>query len=485
MSLGTPKLSGLAIGTSAVTILSELLHPLTTHSCHRRKVKCISDSTDSCKNCVAASLACTYNAIPQKKGPKGNRAKVLSELRENQRNAQIAASFPTELGFDGRIQSSPFARTHGILPVELVQSSLNYYFDYVYPSEPILHRQVAQQTVVNMEHSSEAYCMITALCAYVLIKANMAVSPILLERREMAQMSNVSRGQALLQESVRVQGNCDHRENPTYLVVLTSWFCCGSYLGLAKENTSWTYLRDATTQVQLLGMHDENAYKDNVLDVFQKRALFWVLFIAERYTTRYSLNLVSLNSLTYRTSALRKHRSITLHSTLFLPCASEPSDEPVAIALGHLINLYKVVDDTFIGLWNRLHTQASPAWITQLYTQLAAAAPPYFAGTEVQAVEIRVCEHWLKTMVWQLCLSHGLISNASSEDCMTYKYPICVANGLFDSIQYYCLQNTGIHGPELVSNMNLGPSLLPFYTRRSIDDSQFDPISVPNLLRRT
>jgi hypothetical protein len=66
---------------------------LTTHrSCHRRKVKCIGEGTNPCKNCLSAGLACTYNAIPQKKGPKGSRAKVLSELRENQRNAQLGLS---------------------------------------------------------------------------------------------------------------------------------------------------------------------------------------------------------------------------------------------------------------------------------------------------------------------------------------------------------------------------------------------------------
>lgn len=134
--------------------------------------------------------------------------------------------------------------------------------------------------------------MITALCSYVLIKANMAMWPLPGETREMAQMSNVSRGQALLEESIRVQKEYDHREKPTYLIVLTSWFCCGSYLGLGKENTSWTFLRDATTQAQLIGMHEENFYEHDVLDDKEKRALFWVLFIAERY----DLSLAALMS---------------------------------------------------------------------------------------------------------------------------------------------------------------------------------------------
>lgn len=99
----------------------------------------------------------------------------------------------------------------------------------------------------------------------------------------MAHMSNVGIGHVLLEESVRVRQGYDHRENPTHYSVLTSWFYSGCYFGLARENTAWTYLRDATTQAQLLGMHDEETYKHDPLDISRKRVLYWLLFIAERY----------------------------------------------------------------------------------------------------------------------------------------------------------------------------------------------------------
>lgn len=255
---------------------------VSVHSCHRRKVKCIGEGTNPCKNCVSAGLACTYNAIPQKKGPKGSRAKVLSELRENQRNAQLAAGFPQDLSYDGRTLSSTFARAQNLLPAGLVESCLDFFFANVYPSEPVLHRQKAQEAAVNMERSTEAYCMIVALCAYVMIRANMKVPTNMLSRPEIAQMSNLTLGHALLEESVRVRNGYDYRENPTHMTVLTSWFYCGCYFGLARENTAWGYLREATTQAQLLGMHDEETYKHDPLDISRKRVLYWLLFIAER-----------------------------------------------------------------------------------------------------------------------------------------------------------------------------------------------------------
>ncbi|EAT92144.2 hypothetical protein SNOG_00649 [Parastagonospora nodorum SN15] len=173
-------------------------------ACDRRKVKCIGEGTNPCKNCLSAGLACTYNAIPQKKGPKGSRAKVLSELRENQRNAQLAAGFPPDVGYDGRTLSTTFARAQGLLPNGLVDTCLDFFFANVYPSTPVLHRQKAQELAVNMERSTEAYCLIVSLCAYVMIHANMKVPSNMFSRPEVAQMSNMTLGHALLEESVRL-----------------------------------------------------------------------------------------------------------------------------------------------------------------------------------------------------------------------------------------------------------------------------------------
>lgn len=208
---------------------------------------------------------------------------MLSELRENQRSAQLAAGFPQDLSVDGRTLSSTFARAQGLLPAGLVESCLDFFFANVYPSEPVLHRQKAQEAAVNMERSTEAYCMIVALCAYVMIRANMEVPSNMLSRPEIAQMSNMTLGHTLLEESVRVRNGYDYRENPTHMTVLTSWFYCGSYFGLARENTAWGYLREATTQAQLLGMHDEETYKHDPLDISRKRVLYWLLLMAERY----------------------------------------------------------------------------------------------------------------------------------------------------------------------------------------------------------
>ncbi|OWY45860.1 transcription factor Pf2 [Alternaria alternata] len=405
--------------------------------CHQRKVKCIVEGTAPCKRCISDDLACTYNNIPQKKGPKGSRAKILSELRETQRNAQLAAGFPTDLGFDGRTLSSTFARTPGLMPPALVESCIEYFFAHVYPSEPVLHRQRAQEAAVGMDRSTEAYCMVVALCAYVMIQANHKPPVSVLPRPEMAHVSNVGIGHVLLEESVRVRQGYDHRENPTHYSVLTSWFYSGCYFGLARENTAWTYLRDATTQAQLLGMHDEETYKHDPLDISRKRVLYWLLFIAER------------------TYALHKHRPITLHPTIHPPSLDEvPSDRPIAVGLELMINMFKVIDDTFINLWNRVHnTHASAAWITQVHTQLSEAVPTYFECTEVQEVQIRITQQWLRSQAWQLSVCQGLVSSVSNDIPLTFKYPIEIARDLLTISHQFSQQAMEMHGVGLIEKL--------------------------------
>ncbi|KAF2735153.1 hypothetical protein EJ04DRAFT_220935 [Polyplosphaeria fusca] len=402
-------------------------------SCHRRKVKCIGEGTNPCKNCVSAGLACTYNAIPQKKGPKGSRAKVLSELRENQRQSQLTSGF-SDLGFN--THPAAFARTPGLVSHGLIENCVEFFFSNVYPSQPILHRQRARDTVISIEHSTEAYCMIVALCAYVIIQANMSPAPNVLPRPDMAQMSNIDVGHILLEESARVRKGIEYLEDPTHMSVLTSWFYYGCYFGLGRDNTSWSYLREATTQAQLLGMADEETYKNDPLDLSRRRALYWVLLVTER------------------THALHKHRPISLHATIHPPSLDdEPSDRQVALGLELSASLYKPFDDTFFAPWNKIRSHANPAWIAQLQNQLSDALPTYLECTEIQAVELRVTQQWLRTMVWQLSVSQGLVSSVATDSAMTFKYPIQISRDLLSMLQQFSQQALEVHGVGLIEKL--------------------------------
>ena len=137
---------------------------------------------------------------------------------------------------------------------------------------------------MRMEHSVEAYCMIVALCAYVMIQSNMSVPPNVVLHGETHQISNIGLGVMLLEESVRMRRAYKYIENPSLLTVITSFFYFGSYFCLDRDNSAWFYLREATTYAQLLEMHDEETYKTgDSIDCSRRRRLYWVLFVAERF----------------------------------------------------------------------------------------------------------------------------------------------------------------------------------------------------------
>ncbi|RYF41022.1 MAG: hypothetical protein EOO38_21185 [Cytophagaceae bacterium] len=141
-----------------------------------------------------------------------------------------------------------------------------------------------------------------------------------------------------------------------------------------------------------------------------------------------------------------------------------PSDRPIAIGLQHQIALFKTIDDTFVNLWNRVHTHANPAWIAQLQSQLSEAVPSYLDCTEAQVVEVRITQQWLKAMAWQLCVSQGLVSSVSNDSCMTFKYPIDISRDLLTMTHSFSQQAMEVHGAELVRSSEF-PNLLSGFVR--------------------
>ena len=115
-------------------------------------------------------LTCTYNSIPQKKGPRGRRAKVLNELRNELRNEQRDASLAsgTRLSSDG--SSFPrCVRTPGLLPPMLLEQCVDFFFASIYPLQPVLELPYVQEAIVNMNLLDEVYSMVLAFCAYAIM----------------------------------------------------------------------------------------------------------------------------------------------------------------------------------------------------------------------------------------------------------------------------------------------------------------------------
>ena len=254
-------------------------------ACHRRKVRC--SSGFPCRNCEQASLVCTYNAIPQKKGPKGSRAKIITELRSTQLQAEHVMKVhkhreATTLSND----YSAFTKMPGLLTSRMIDRCIDFFFTHMYPTMPILQRDRLVQEIGNANESVEVYCLLTSLCAFMMIQPGMRLRRNSMQNGEETDHANTFSGVALLEETLRVRKSHDFVENPTTVTIITSFFLFACYFGLDKHNTAWFHLREATTLAQIIGMQNEEHYEQgDLVERSRRRRLFWLLFVTERYVS--------------------------------------------------------------------------------------------------------------------------------------------------------------------------------------------------------
>lgn len=137
------------------------------------------------------------------------------------------------------------------------------------------------------------------------------------------------------------------------------------------------------------------------------------------------------------------------HST---PSSEEDPTETMPLTgFIHLINLYKPFDNTFFGLWNKVRTGCLPSWLAQLQNQLSGALPAYLEGSETQLIDLRTSQQWLRTMVWQLAISHGFVSSIATDPSMSFKYPIEISRDMTAVLSQFSHEAMETHGVGLVS----------------------------------
>ena len=119
----------------------------------------------------------------------------------------------------------------------------------------------------------------------------------------------------------------------------------------------------------------------------------------------------------------------------------------------HLIILFKPFDDAFVGLWNQSVQGTNPDWIVDLQKQLAEALPRYLSSTETQAVDLKTSQHWLQVMIWQLSISHRLLSSAASDASLTFQYPVELSRRLLAETSTFPQQSMEVHGIGYVKKL--------------------------------
>ena len=154
----------------------------------------------------------------------------------------------------------------------------------------------------------------------------------------------------------------------------------------------------------------------------------------------------------FRGYALHKHRPLTLHATIKYPTVGHDSKDAMAITgLVCLINLFRLIDDTFSRVWNTARSECSVEWLADLQRRLNEALPQQELNcTETQEADIRMSQQWLRIVVWQMSTASGCLSSTSPDVFMSFTYPIEVSKEVVAISNRISRQALEIHGIGMV-----------------------------------
>ncbi|TWU77657.1 hypothetical protein ED733_008138 [Metarhizium rileyi] len=426
-------------------------------ACHRRKVKC--DGINPCRNCSSAQLSCTYNAIPQKKGPKGSRAKVISELRETQRQTSLSAKVQNRMnGIACPPTASTLSPTPGLLSNELAKECAQFFFDNLYPQAPILDRRQVEQQVLYMEQNRDAYCMMTSLCAFIMLQPGMSMPAGDPYNLDMVPGANIISSHLLLEECLRVRKGYDYLESITLNSLATNFFLFGCFYGQEMHDKAWYYLREATTMMHMAGMDKEEHYiQFDAAEASRRRRMYWLFFSFER------------------AYAIQRRRPITLQATINLPTLADDPADPQAHMLNSfisLVNMFRPFDDAFTATWNKTRAQLTTQYVSGLQKQLSELAQSY-ACQDTNFHDVSTNQQWLKNTLWQL--SSGVV-NGNSNDPLSFQYPMNSSRDLLVNMaSHFPLQVVDLGSGVIENLMVMSSSMIEYL---AMQPASRDPFAV-------
>jgi hypothetical protein len=193
-----------------------------------------------------------------------------------------------------------------------------------------------------------------------------------------------------------------------------------SLMAFKRFDRSFASLRESITMIQMLNIHqytEDNTCGLTLREISRRQRMYWEAYIHERF-------LCIMSGFPCTMIPLRTGLPIT-----------DPDMPPyVTVGFNRLIRLFQIMDPPLLAHWTAQTMPDAPTmtaeWIERKQAQLdadevetadavrdlAATAGPAGALREEQHVDLFVTRVWLRTLVWQLALSHGLLRSAIPRD---------------------------------------------------------------------
>ncbi|KZF23031.1 hypothetical protein L228DRAFT_238918 [Xylona heveae TC161] len=404
-------------------------------ACAVRKVKC--DGNQPCRRCVQNSFRCTFLKTRAKSGPKGPRAATTniilrrqsdySKRRDGSRPAAGSqhastsetpgqppedvprASLETGEGFfvwqnqsqqphlPPRVGPTvPIFRQR--VPMPIVTSYLQMYQARMYPTWPVVNYKILLERLHENENDLEAYALALAACAAT--RARLKLSD-----GENDQSSPFTM-EYMAEEARHTRSSMCYEEHLTIDVLLTSFFLHVYAADVGKLRSSTLLLQEAITFAHLIGLHKETYYTPlSVPEQQSALRVYWLLFVTDRaHCIQYDLPNI-----------LKRNRS--------LPALFFEEEALRSSAFPRLCNLFSIFDDV-ASCDSSQQTREAFARVQDLL-QGVPELPNH--SSEIQRADIGITQQWMRVLVWQLSLSHVMLSTDSTMQSLSLSFPAHIA----------------------------------------------------------
>ncbi|KAJ4289377.1 drs2 neo1 protein [Collariella sp. IMI 366227] len=360
--------------------------------------------SEPCAQCAHLNLACAFAPAPARRKP-GVRGHLVAQLR-GKPDTRAANGRSSESGSPPESVTFAVTSIPGILdvrhadnppfePAPAISGSgyspdfflrlLPEYEQLVYPVNPVLTSDEMRAAITNMHASYEDAALVHAFGA---VTINLTQTSWTLHGDIAAQMTSLIEYSLWAHRRANMGNETDARYHQCEMpitakrVMVGIWNEC-SLMAFKRFDRSLSSLREAITMIQMLNIHqysENNLYGLSRGEVARQQRMYWEAYIHERF-------VCIMSGFPCIMVPLRTGLPIT-----------DPDVSP------HITWIER----------KQAQLDANEVETADAVRDLAASG----AGTlrEEQHVDIFVTRLWLRTLVWQVALSHGLLSSAPPRD---------------------------------------------------------------------
>ncbi|KAJ6436508.1 hypothetical protein O9K51_10991 [Purpureocillium lavendulum] len=291
----------------------------------------------------------------------------------------------------------------------------------VYPLNPILTSTEIRDSIANMHGSLEDTALVHAFGATTI---SLTKPSWILDGQDLASLMV-----SLVQFSIRAhrQVETDKNSHGSSLLsklpvsvkrIMTCIWIQIPMISIRRFDRSFAALREAISMIEMLDIH-QYGDSDTQLDsreVARRQRMYWEAFIHER-----SLFIIS------------GYPCIMQPLRTGLPFADQTVPSFITVGFDRLILLFETMDESFVEYWSAQFRQRKACsitaqWVDSKQTELdqhevdtTEAERKLEAGghgslNELQHTDLFITRLWLRTLIWQLGLSNGLLHSTPPND---------------------------------------------------------------------